>query len=155
VQPNRLSGRPLGELRHRRLNRHDGFALLFEHVPAPSVIAPCAAATGYENMMSTRTTARCDAMKPEEALRNILKLVEGSDEVEDAHHCAIAFPVQALVPFTSDEGLARFARAVGKIDFPALVLYQGTSIVINSWPGNSDAEIDAGLYGYCRQTESK
>src|SRR5260370_32282408 len=28
-------------------------------------------------------------------------------------------PVQALVPFTSDEGLARFARAVGKIDFPA------------------------------------
>jgi Phytochelatin synthase len=29
-------------------------------------------------------------------------------------------PVQALVPFTSDEGLARFARAVGKIDFPAL-----------------------------------
>jgi Phytochelatin synthase len=29
-------------------------------------------------------------------------------------------PVQALVPFTSDEGLARLARAVGKIDFPAL-----------------------------------
>ena len=30
-------------------------------------------------------------------------------------------PVQALVPFTSDEGLARLARAVGKVDFPALV----------------------------------
>ena len=29
-------------------------------------------------------------------------------------------PVQALVPFTSDEGLARLARAEGKIDFPAL-----------------------------------
>jgi hypothetical protein len=26
-----------------------------------------------------------DAMTPEEALRNILKLVEGSDELEDAH----------------------------------------------------------------------
>jgi hypothetical protein len=29
-------------------------------------------------------------------------------------------PAQALVPFTSDEGLARLARAVGKVDFPAL-----------------------------------
>ena len=49
------------------------------------MIAPCAAATGYENIISAETTARCDAMTPEEALRNILKLVEGSDEVEDAH----------------------------------------------------------------------
>jgi hypothetical protein len=26
---------------HRRLNRHDGFALFFEHVPPPPVIADC------------------------------------------------------------------------------------------------------------------
>jgi len=42
---------------------------------------------GYENVMSGRAgiTARCNTMTPEEALLNILKLVEGSDELEDAH----------------------------------------------------------------------
>jgi NAD(P)H-dependent flavin oxidoreductase YrpB (nitropropane dioxygenase family) len=34
--------------------------------------------------------------------------------------CAAMQPQIALVPFTSDEGLARLARAEGKIDFPAL-----------------------------------
>jgi hypothetical protein len=33
---------------HRRLNRHDGFALFFEHVPRRGTT--CAAATGYENI---------------------------------------------------------------------------------------------------------
>lgn len=33
--------------------------------------------------------------------------------------CAAMQPQIALVPFTSDEGLARLARAEGKIDFPA------------------------------------
>src|SRR5260221_5288886 len=58
-------------------------------------------------------------------------------------------PVQALVPFTSDEGLARLARAVGKIDFPALanqfepqsnILFCGpttAAIVLNTVRGKS------------------
>lgn len=33
---------------------------------------------------------------------------------------ATADPAQGLVPFASDEGLARLARATGKVDFPAL-----------------------------------
>jgi len=32
-----------------------------------------------------RAAARGDAMTPEEALRNILSLVDGSDEMEDVH----------------------------------------------------------------------
>jgi hypothetical protein len=31
------------------------------------------------------------AMTPEEALRNILKLIEGSDEIEDAHGSAYIY----------------------------------------------------------------
>ena len=89
--------------RHRSLNRRDRFTLLFEHVPAPFVIAPCAAATGYENMMSTRTTAG-DAMTAEEALLNILKLVEGSDEVEDLH--ALQILLQSIKTL-AEKGLGR------------------------------------------------
>ena len=47
--------------------------------------ATCAAATGYENITTIGDHSTGDAMTPEEALRNILKLIEGSNEVEDAH----------------------------------------------------------------------
>jgi hypothetical protein len=49
------------------------------------VIAPCSPATGYENIKFGWAIAEGDAMTPEEALRNILILVDGSDEVEDVH----------------------------------------------------------------------
>jgi hypothetical protein len=45
--------------------------------------------TGYENMSVDRSSTL--AMTPEEALRNILKLVEGSDELEDASRDANPF----------------------------------------------------------------
>jgi hypothetical protein len=41
-----------------RLNRHDRFALLFEHVAAPSMIAPCGAAKGYEHVKPLQRSAR-------------------------------------------------------------------------------------------------
>jgi hypothetical protein len=44
----------------------------------------CVDADGHENMMAGQGHSTGDAMTPEEALRNILKLVEGS-EIEDAH----------------------------------------------------------------------
>jgi hypothetical protein len=40
---------------------------------------------------------RCDAMTPEEALNNILKLVEGSDELEDAR--AMQILLQSIKTF--------------------------------------------------------
>jgi len=89
---------------HRRLNRHRRFALLFEDAPAPPVIADCATATGYENMMSSRDHTRCDAMTPEEALNNILKLFGGSDELEDAH--ALQIFLQSIKTL-AEKGLGR------------------------------------------------
>jgi hypothetical protein len=59
---------------------------------------------GYENTMHSRTTAQCDAMTPEEALRNILKLVEGSNEVEDAH--ALQILLQSIKTL-AEKGLGR------------------------------------------------
>jgi hypothetical protein len=58
----------------------------------------------YENIMSSRTTARCHAMTPEEALRNILKLVEGSDEVEDSR--ALQILLQSIKTL-AEKGLGR------------------------------------------------
>jgi hypothetical protein len=54
--------------------------------------------------MSSRTTARCDAMTPEEALLNILKLVEGSDELEDTH--AMEVLLQSIKTL-AEKGLGR------------------------------------------------
>jgi hypothetical protein len=45
-----------------------------------------------------------DAMTPEEALRNILKLVDGSDEVEDAH--ALQILLQSIKTL-AEKGLGR------------------------------------------------
>ena len=67
-------------------------------------LVDCADATGYENIMYSRTTARCDAMTPEEALLNILKLVEGSDELEDAH--ALQILLQSIKTL-AEKGLGR------------------------------------------------
>jgi hypothetical protein len=68
------------------------------------VIAPCAAATDYENIMSSRDNKDGDAMTPEEALLNILKLVEGSDELEDAH--AMQILLQSIKTL-AEKGLGR------------------------------------------------
>jgi hypothetical protein len=43
-------------------------------------------------------------MTPEDALRNILKLVEGSDELEDAHALQI---LSQSVKTSADKGLGR------------------------------------------------
>ncbi len=72
-----------------------------------AVIAPCAAATGYENIMSSRDHSTGDVMTPEEALRNILKLVEGSDELEDAH--AMQILLQSIKTL-AEKGLGRSSR---------------------------------------------
>jgi hypothetical protein len=67
-------------------------------------MAPCAAATGYENIICSRDHSAGDAMTPEEALRNILKLVEGSDELEDAH--AMQILLQSIKTL-AEKGLGR------------------------------------------------
>ena len=77
---------------------------LFGRCERAPVIAPCAAATGYENIVSGRAKARCDAMTPEEALLNILKLVEGSDEVEDVHALRILLQI---IKISAEKGLGR------------------------------------------------
>jgi hypothetical protein len=59
---------------------------------------------GYENTMYSRTTAQCDAVTPEEAPGNILKLVEGSDEVEDVH--ALRILLQSIKTL-AEKGLGR------------------------------------------------
>jgi hypothetical protein len=48
--------------------------------------------------------ARGDGMTPEEALRNILKLVEGSDELEDVH--ALQILLQSIKTL-AEKGLGR------------------------------------------------
>jgi hypothetical protein len=69
---------------HHRLNRHDSFALL-EHA-------------GVE------PAARGDAKTPEGALRNILSLVDGSDEMEDVR--ALQILLQS-VKTLAEKGLGR------------------------------------------------
>jgi hypothetical protein len=59
--------------------------------------------------MSGGAKARCDAMTPEEALRNILKLVEVSDELEDAH--AMQILLQSIKTL-AEKGLGRHEDAV-------------------------------------------
>ena len=68
------------------------------------MIASCAAATGYENIMSSTDHSTEFAMTPEEALHNILKLVEGSDELEDAH--AMQILLQSIKTL-AEKGLGR------------------------------------------------
>jgi hypothetical protein len=69
-----------------------------------SVIAPCAAAKCYENIKFGGGLAWGDAMTPEEALRNILSLVNGSDEVEDVH--ALQILLQSIGTL-AEKGLGR------------------------------------------------
>ena len=53
---------------------------------------------------TTRSIAGDDAMTPEEALGNILKLVDGSDEVEDVH--ALQILLQCIRTL-AEKGLGR------------------------------------------------
>jgi hypothetical protein len=69
-----------------------------------SVIAACAAATGYANLNLAGAIVWGDAMTPEEALRNILSLVDGSDEVEDVH--ALQILLQSIRTL-AEKGLGR------------------------------------------------
>ena len=69
-----------------------------------SVIAACAAATGYENIKCGWGHSMECAMTPEEALRNILILVDGSDEVEDVH--ALQVLLQSIRTL-AEKGLGR------------------------------------------------
>jgi hypothetical protein len=75
-------------------NRHDRFA--------PHAI--CAATKNCENLRSGCGIREDDAMTPEEALNNILELVEGSDEVEDAH--ALQILLQSIKTL-AEKGLGR------------------------------------------------
>jgi hypothetical protein len=68
------------------------------------LIAPCEAAAGYENIISIGERSTGDAMTPEESLRNILKLVEGSDEVEDSR--ALQILLQSIKTL-AEKGLGR------------------------------------------------
>ena len=63
-----------------------------------------AAAKGYGNVTCGWAIARCNAMTPEEALNNILELVEGSDEVEDTH--ALQILLQSIKTL-AEKGLGR------------------------------------------------
>jgi hypothetical protein len=54
--------------------------------------------------MMSRDHNTVNAMTPEEALRSILKLVEGSDELEDAH--ALQILLQSIKTL-AEKGLGR------------------------------------------------
>jgi hypothetical protein len=58
----------------------------------------------HGDIKAGRSTARCNAMTPEEALLNILKLVEGSDELEDTH--AMQILLQSIKTL-AEKGLGR------------------------------------------------